>query len=310
MRYFRQRFSPKEMELLSTVKGILKTFDDMLPLTLRQIFYQVVSLPNPPLSNSKSSYQKLSKLLTKARLGGEIDFEYIEDRTRHTRNTPLDLETLLYNYYPDAWIHQSTYVEVFVEKEALGSFFVRTLRQYYVPVTATKGFNSLSSVMEIAERLHDQEKKIRYAYLFTDFDPSGESISKDFEFRIKKCLLMLGEDPTYYDEEAKAIGIPNLSIQKVALTKEQVDEYNLPPMFAKPQDPRAKEFIQEYGDKSVVELDALPPQILKEIIMETVIDDLDMVEVSKAQELEGRMKTEGLKGLQSIEAEIIEGDQK
>lgn len=163
-----------------------------------------------------------------------------------------------------------------------------------------RGFDSLSDVMEAAKRLHEYKDRSRYIFVFSDFDPSGECIFKDFEFRLKKCLVMLGEEPISYDGGNKRIEISNLQVTKVALTSEQVEKYRLPPKFVKPTDPRASTFIQRYGPNTVVELDAMPPKLLREIVWETVIPYLDMDEVKRLKLIEQRIKIEGLEALESL----------
>ena len=300
MRYFPLKFSKKSLQVLAIVKGILQSNKDLLPLTLRQIFYQIISLPDSPLENSKRDYGRLSRLLVKARYCGEISFDDIEDRTRYTSNFPTSLNEVLYYYYPNAWDYQPNYIEIFVEEEGLRPFFVRTLRPLYVAVTPIRGFDSLSDVMDAAERLHKYKDRPRYIFVFSDFDPSGECISKDFEFRLKKCLVMIGEEPTYYNEKEKRAEVPNLHVEKIALTLEQIERYNLPPKFVKTKDPRATSFIQKYGPEAVVELDAIPPKLLRDIVLETVVPFLDVDVVIRLQRIEQRVRTEGLELLESL----------
>lgn len=238
MRFFPHKFNKKSLKLLHIVKSVLENLKKLLPLGVRTIFYQVISLEDSPLGNSKKDCNRLGRLIGKARYCGEISFDSIEDRTRYTSNLPVKLEDLLHYYYPDAWKHQPYYIEVFVEKEGLRPFFVRILRPYYVPVTSSRGFDSHTDVMKVAKRLHKYHDRQRLIFIFSDFDPSGESISKDFEFRLRKCLVMLEEDPTLFDEDNKTIEIPNLRSEKVALTLEQVEKNKLPPKFAKPKDPK------------------------------------------------------------------------
>jgi len=313
MRYFPIKFQKKNIQLLNTIKEILKNLEDFLPLTVRQLFYQIISLPNSPLENSRRDYGRICRLLVKARYCGEISFDDIEDRTRYTSNRPVPIENLIYYYYPEAWNDQPNYIEVFVEKEGLRSFFVRTLRAYYVAVTPIRGFDSLSDVMEAAKRFHKYENRPRRIFLFSDFDPSGECISKDFEFRLKKCLAMLGENPTYYNKKEKRIEIPNLTVKKVALTLEQVEKYNLPPKFVKSKDPRASSFIEKYGEEAVVELDALPPKLLQEIILEAVLPYLDLDEIQRIRKIEEKIKTKGLEALKLLknveQADSIGGEE-
>jgi hypothetical protein len=202
-------------------------------------------------------------------------------------------------------MHQPIYFEVFVEKEALRSFFNRILRPYYVRVNVGRGYDSLSNVMEIAKRFHEYVDKPRFLFVFSDFDPSGDDIAKDIAFRLGKCLMMLGEDPIYFSEEEKRAEIPNLNVIKVALTEAQVNQHNLPPMYAKPKDPRASTFIDKYGSKAVVELDAMPPQVLSDILDGLCKSKLDLEEVDRIRQIELEIKARGLEAVRSIENEAF-----
>ena len=308
MRYFSHKFQKKSLYLLDLVKMIFKKYQNMLPLTIRQVFYLVISLENSPLENSLGDYQTLSRLIKNARYSGKIPFEWIEDRTRHTLNLPQPIEDIIYYYYPEAWINQPNYIEVFVEKETLRTFFHRILAPLYIPVTPIRGFSSLTVVMDAAKRFNLFHDGPRYVFVFTDFDPSGESISKDLEFRLKKCLIMLGEEPTLFIEnkDEKRAEVPNLQVAKIALNQGQVEKYNLSPKYTKTKDPRASDFIEKYGSKAVVELDAMPPEILKKIILEATTSYLDMDEVLRIKERERKVKTKGVELLESLIA--IEND--
>jgi hypothetical protein len=63
-------------------------------------------------------------------------------------------------------------------------------------------------------------------------------------------------------------------VQKIALTMEQVQEHNPPPNPAKMTDSRAGAYVAQHGDSSW-EVDALPPNVLVELIegaIEAVLD--------------------------------------
>jgi hypothetical protein len=59
--------------------------------------------------------------------------------------------------------------------------------------------------------------------------------------------------------------IADIDVCKIALTVEQVQQFDPPPNPAKFKDPRAKDYIAKYGTQSW-EVDALPPRALGEII--------------------------------------------
>ncbi|GAI79361.1 unnamed protein product, partial [marine sediment metagenome] len=60
------------------------------------------------------------------------------------------------------------------------------------------------------------------------------------------------------------------------LTKEQIEKYSLPSDPGKEKDPNYKKFVKLTGSDQVVELDSLPPEILREIIGNCIIANLDL----------------------------------
>ncbi len=81
-----------------------------------------------------------------------------------------------------------------------------------------------------------------------DFDPSGEDIERDFLERAG-C----------FDEAIR-----------VALNSEQVEKYDLPPQMGKTTDSRAAAFVARHGRLVQVELDALSPDVLRELYTKTI----------------------------------------
>ena len=79
-----------------------------------------------------------------------------------------------------------------------------------------------------------------------DLDPSGIDMSRDIQDR----LDMFG---------ARA------QVKRIALSMEQVEQYNPPPNPAKTTDSRYEGYIAEYGEESW-ELDALDPRVITKLI--------------------------------------------
>jgi len=126
-----------------------------------------------------------------------------------------------------------------------------------------------------ADANHHEElggiKKILF-YL-GDHDPSGEDMVRD----IKDRLAMFG--------------VTNLEVRKLALTMQQIRQYNPPPNPAKLTDPRAQKYIDEHGESSW-EVDALPPEVLTKIIteaFESVIDAKKMDAVKRREEQDKKL---------------------
>ena len=78
----RGELSVKSLEFLEVVIHVIEELRPYWPLTLRQIYYQLVA--RELIGNCRNEYQRLSRLLTKARLDGLVQWAAIEDRSRRT----------------------------------------------------------------------------------------------------------------------------------------------------------------------------------------------------------------------------------
>jgi hypothetical protein len=114
----------------------------------------------------------------------------------------------------------------------------------------------------------EQGKECSIIYL-GDFDPSGLDMGRD----IRDRLTMFRAD---------------IVIDRIALTKKQIEEYNPPPNFVKIdpdtgafKDTRAKNYVAQYGMESW-ELDALRPETLDALITEAIKTRLDRKKYNKA----------------------------
>ena len=213
------------------------------PMTVRQIYHQLVS--RHVIENSRSRYQAVSDLLVAARREGLIDWDAVEDRLRRPRHVPMwsDLRGFLdavgRSYRRDTWADQPRRVEVWLEKDALSGIFEDMLRPYGVTLNVGRGYDGWSSIHRAAQRL-DAGDAVLY---FGDFDPSGEDMVRS----LRERLADQGSEPV---------------ITKCALTLADIVAYDLPPDLTKANDARAAAFVARYGERSSVELDALPLDVL------------------------------------------------
>ena len=245
----------KTQELLEAAKSILEASES--PMTVRQTYYQLVT--KNLIENCKESYSKISRILGDGRKEGEIAWELIEDRVR----TPWKVNTwdCLTNYFEtvkrayrkDLWEKQNSYIEVSVEKDALSGIFSDVLSYYQVTLNVGRGYDSLSSLKNMADRLIAQKEAGKTCYIlsFGDFDPSGEDI-----FRALYQGLENFRSPA--------------TCKRCAILQEDITNYNLPPNVAKSSDARYSGFINKNGSCDAVELDALPGNILKQRIKDEV----------------------------------------
>jgi len=245
------------------------------PATIRQVYYHLVSMNI--IANTKKEYKNMGKVLVKARKAGHIPWEWIEDRSRRSLIIPVYsdpnafLRESVKHYYKDTWANQDRIVVIILEKEALTNIVWGVASFYNVPVFPMKGYGSWSIFQEdIREYVQRYPEKELIVLVLGDFDPSGIDIPRD------------------YEEKMRFFGM-NPKIIRVALTKDQVETYHLPSQLAKSTDPRYDGFVEIHGSASV-ELDALSPSILRDLVRKAILSFLDDDSFMKDCEIEKREK--------------------
>lgn len=258
-------------ERLNQVIDVLNELQEYWPLTLRQVYYQLVS--KEYIKNHRQEYQKLSQIVKQARLDKYIPWEAIEDRNRALHSysmydTPADFirkETANYlkGFSRDLQDRQGYYLEIWIEKDALATIFTRAAEEYSIPVAICKGYTSVTMLHSYIQRikkpcLHKGRQPV--ILYFGDFDPSG--------------VQMLQATKETLEQD---MGRPGIIYHRAALNEEDIEQYNLPaaPDALKPQDPRARDFVNKYGNISV-ELDALHPEIIINKTKEAIQNFMDM----------------------------------
>ena len=111
-----------------------------------------------------------------------------------------------------------------------------------------------------------------------DHDPSGLDMIRDIRNRLNE-----------FDKYGVLPG--KFEVKHIALTTKQVYEYQPPENFAKLKDPRAKGYVEKFGDKSW-EWDALNPQTLTELLKTEIgkVIDVNLYQSTMSKE-EGMIKT-------------------
>src|SRR3972149_6794952 len=113
-------FRQDSLDRINLCNQIIENYQDQgLRLTLRQLYYQLVSRNAVP--NIERSYKNLSTLVSDARLSGMMDWAAIEDRIRQPilQNEFTNLrdltEAALRSYRLPRWKEQEHYAELWVE---------------------------------------------------------------------------------------------------------------------------------------------------------------------------------------------------
>jgi hypothetical protein len=255
------------------------------PQTVRQVFY--AATVRGVIQKVEIEYHRtVIRLLVDMREAGEIPFDFIADNTRWMRkpSTFVGLDACLNNtaklYRRDLWAAMPVYVEVWCEKDALAGVVMEETEPYDVPLMVARGYSSISFLHSAAQTIQ-AKRKPAYIYHFGDLDPSGVDAARDIEAKLRR-----------YAPDAE------IHFERPAVTREQVEQWNLPTRPTKMSDTRAKKF-----NGTSVELDAIPAAKLRELVrgcIERHIDKQQLAILRAAEESEREILSKW--------AQIIKGD--
>lgn len=253
--------SAKSKVIIELCNEIIDEYtNDGFILTLRQLYYQLVARDH--IANKQSEYNRLGGIVNKGRLGGLIDWEAIEDRTRfirelsHWSNPSHIIRDCASQFKIDFWENQSFRPEVWIEKDALIGVIEPVCEKYDVPYFSCRGYVSQSEMWNAAQRVQTyiDEGQQPYIIHLGDHDPSGKDMTRDIEDRFNMF--------THYS---------GVEVKRIALNWDQIEEYNPPPNPAKMTDSRFETYQAEFGDDSW-ELDALEPKVISKLIEDILLD--------------------------------------
>jgi hypothetical protein len=241
--------------LVETAVGILEIEN---PMTIRQLFYRLVSVG--ALANSRTDYQRLSVVMSKARNDYRCPFDWIVDRSRPEYSPNVWTDAAGYGaaiqrgYRKDYWATQPNYVELWSEKDSVIGSIEGLTDKLGITVRVGRGFVSTTRIHDIADLFLTLPKPISVFYI-GDHDPSGREI----ETNARNRVLEYGVE---------------FDLVRLAIDSSDIQEWNLPPLRIKDSDTRAQQFRKQHGE-DCVELDALPVSELRRRIRDAVEGMLD-----------------------------------
>jgi len=261
----RRRSTKAEVETRRA--ALIEIIDDGRPMTVRQVFYQATV--HGLVEKAESGYAKVQTDLTLLRREGELPYDWLADNTRWERKprTFSSVEEALRDtarlYRKSLWDAADSYVEIWLEKDALSGVIYPVTSMYDVPLMVARGYASLSFLYSAAEYINTLDVPT-HIYHLGDFDPSGVNAGE----KIEQTLREMAPDA-------------DITFTRIAVTFEQITAWDLPARPTKASDTRAKNF----GEISV-ELDAIESNRLRSLIQETIEQHLppDQFEVLKAAE--------------------------
>jgi len=262
------RRTPAQMLAIRDALGEILAVDH--PMTVRQVFYQAVG--RGVIDKTEGEYKlTIVRLLTEMRRASEIPFDWIADNTRWSRKPQTYsslhdmLEQTQESYRRALWDNQKSYVEIWLEKDALAGVLYAETKTWDVPLMVTRGYPSVSYLHEAARSIKEQGKPA-FLYYFGDHDPSGRDITRVTEAGLREFA-----------------GDAHIQFQRVAVTVEQIVQWKLPTRPTKATDSRKKNFEGES-----VEVDAISSANLKALVRACIEPHVDKEQLARSKRIEKR----------------------
>jgi hypothetical protein len=240
------------------------------PMTVRQVFYQATV--KGIIAKTEQGYDTVKTELGDMRKDGDLPYGWLVDNTRRVTRAQTfnSIEEALKDtaefFRRGLWKEAPHYVEVWIEKDALAGVLSDVTLGYDVPLMVSRGYSSLSFLNDAAEAIAAKGKPC-YIYHLGDYDPSGVGAARKIEETLRELAPFA-----------------DIHFERLAVTPEQIEEWNLPSRPTKESDPRYKTWN---GDDSV-ELDAIEPDELRNIVREAIERHVDQAQLDFLREQEKR----------------------
>jgi hypothetical protein len=254
----RSRRTGAEMDMIR--RALMNIANGGNGMTTRHLFYRAVAAGI--VDKTEAEYDgTVARLAVELRRSGDIPFGKIIDGSRlytapDTYDGIKDALTDTASFYRRSyWRTADHQLEVWCEKDAIRALIQKTTWALAVPLMVTRGFASESIVQSLAEDTKASGKP-QIILSLNDYDPSGSIMLQDILRRVKHYA----PSAEFYSEQ-------------VALTREQVTKYKLP---TRPTKVEGNTHARNFSDVESVELDAMDPTILAELLrtaIERHIDD-------------------------------------
>jgi hypothetical protein len=256
-------------ELLGQVHEVLRQYQANLPVTNRQVFYRLVAAYG--FDKSEAAYERLSNLLNRARRSGEVPWSAIRDdgfhRGGHTGWASLGefaetVQAWVDGYRVDRQAGQTRRVAVWCEAGGMVPQLERVAGEYSVPVFSSGGFDSVTAKHDKAEQFAAMGSVL--VLHLGDHDPSGVHVFGSLDEDVRAFCHELGG---------------RVEFRRLAVLPEHVAKYGLVTSPAKASDRRA-------FDGETVQAEALPPDVLADVVRSAIESELDPEEYAAALDRE------------------------
>lgn len=257
-----KRYRRTDAQLDIVDAAIIAAIEEDKPVTLRGIYYRVVSAGAVP--KTEAGYGLVSRQLLKLRRNGTVAYGDIVDGTRSiTRWRVFDkvddaLAQTAATYRRALWHEQDSEVMIITEKDAITGVIEDVCAEWQVPYVVVRGYASETIAWQVASAVSraDDYGHTVFLYQLGDHDPSGVDAWRAFEARVTAFCESWDADPPEFE--------------RLAVTPEQISAWNLPTRPTKLSDTRAAGFAGES-----VEVDAIRAGVLRQIVRDAIEQHID-----------------------------------
>ena len=274
----RRRTKDQIWQLQLEIVGVLS---DDHPQSVRHVFYRMTN-PNlaEPVEKSESGYRQVQYQITQLRRMGAIPYGWISDATRRGYHVDMFagagdfVRRVAGLYRADLWASSPHYVEVWCESRSIAGVIEDDCRELAVSLYPAGGFTSITLAYQASDYINDvmedPNKDVAHIIYIGDHDPAGVLIDRSVE---RELRLHLDEDV-------------ELEFERIAITPEQIEEYDLPTKPRKAGEKRALHITE------TVEAEAMPAAALRALLRHAVEAFLpaNALEIAKIAEESERIR--------------------
>ena len=227
------------------VLSVVEPMREYWPMTLRQIFYRVIS---EGLHNQKhwlwkgkpvDVYNAMVPLVKWMRIDDRLDWETVHDEHRSVHyfqrfQNPSEFieqekRNFLTGYSRCMAQDQPRHIEIWLEKQTLLHIIKDIGERYCRRIVVCRGYNSFSFQTDFYNRAIEALNlgQIPTILYLGDWDPSGEDM-------LRAAAQTIQEE----------LGLSGIEYHRIGINPEHFDMVPADPLKAKPTDSRAKKFIE------------------------------------------------------------------
>jgi hypothetical protein len=270
--------------------AVLELTGEFSRMTVRQVFYALEV--RGVVEKTESGYLKVQRQLLPMRREGLLRWDFITDGTRWQRkpnswdSAAAYVDSMIRGYRRDLWQGQGVRLEVWLEKDALADLIVDVTTAWDVALMVSRGQSSatfLHSAAQTARKAWEDRGLITHIFTLYDHDAGGDRAARAVEEQL----------PEFAPEAP-------IRVARLAVTPSQISTWGLPTRPPKKTDPQAK----AWGDKPAVELDAIPPDKLTQLVQAAIVDFVD----ERQWQVQSSIERDERDGLRRLREGLDRGD--